>query len=52
MRCRYAEPVLARYPAEITAAIDPIGTPIEVLGRILQGLIPVYRTHFGNPLAG
>ena len=38
---RETAPVLGFYPREIIHEIDPMGTPAEVLKRILACLIPV-----------
>jgi adenylate kinase len=43
-------PVLAHYDKKMVADIDAMGTPIEVLSRILNDLTPTYVKHFGNPL--
>ena len=43
-------PVLAHYEKKLVADIDAMGTPIEVLSRVLNDLTPTYVKHFGNPL--
>jgi adenylate kinase len=43
-------PVLAHYDRKLIADIDATGSPIEVLLRILEMLVPTYNQHFGNPL--
>ena len=43
---RESEPVLAHYPKEIMSRIDAIGSPAEVLRRILDCVIPVQNEHF------
>ena len=42
------QPVLDHYPPEIIAEIDAIGTPAEVLQRILDDLVPMLTSQFGN----
>lgn len=42
------QPVLDHYPRAIIAEIDAIGTPAEVLQRILLDLVPMLTTQFGN----
>jgi adenylate kinase len=42
------QPVLDHYPRAIIAEIDAIGTPAEVLQRILSDLVPMLTTQFGN----
>jgi len=42
-------PVLHEYPTDIVADIDAVGSPAEVLLRILQVLVPARQAHFGNP---
>lgn len=43
-------PVLSHYPRELIAEIDALGTPAEVLLRILNVVVPSYNAHFANPL--
>ena len=42
------QPVLDHYPRNIITEIDAIGTPAEVLQRILEDLVPMLTTQFGN----
>lgn len=44
------KPVLSHYDKSLIAEVDAIGSPAEVLLRILNGLVPVYNQHFANPL--
>lgn len=44
------KPVLSHYDKKLIAEVNAIGSPAEVLLRILQGLVPVYNKHFANPL--
>lgn len=44
-------PVLDFYPADRVREINPIGTPLEVLERVLEHVAPIQRTRFGNTLA-
>jgi len=46
------QPVLEQYPQEIVRTVDPVGTPAEVLQRILDHLAPLQKEHGGNPLGG
>lgn len=43
-------PLLSCYPREAIATINAIGTPAEVLLRILQHLAPLQARRFGNVL--
>jgi adenylate kinase len=43
-------PVLEHYDGKLVADIDAMGSPIEVLSRILNDLTPTYLKNFGNPL--
>ena len=43
-------PVLGYYDGTLIADVDAAGTPVEVLLHTLEAIVPVYRTHFGNPL--
>lgn len=43
-------PVLLHYDQKLIAEVNAVGAPAEVLQKILQGLVPVYNQHFGNPL--
>jgi adenylate kinase len=47
-----SKPVLSHYDKKLVAEVNAIGTPAEVLLRVLQALVPVYNRHFGNPLEG
>ncbi|NQV23708.1 MAG: nucleoside monophosphate kinase [Rhodopirellula sp.] len=38
-------PVLDYYPPEIVHTINPLGTPMEIKKRILEGIIPAIRRH-------
>ena len=40
---RETSPVLSFYPSDVVHEVDPLGTPAEVLKRILECLIPVMR---------
>ncbi len=42
------QPVLDHYPSDIITEIDAIGTPAEVLQRILHDLVPMLSEQFGN----
>ncbi|MCA9309870.1 MAG: nucleoside monophosphate kinase, partial [Phycisphaerales bacterium] len=44
-------PVLDHYDASRVREIDPIGTPLQVLARILEHVSPIQNTQFGNTLA-
>ncbi len=44
-------PVLAHYPADKIAEIDAMGSPAEVLGRVLQVVAPLQTAVVGNVLA-
>ncbi len=44
-------PVLEHYPADRVREVDPIGTPLEVLSRVLEHVAPVQSMQFGNALA-
>lgn len=46
------QPVLSKYDVELVQIIDPIGTPAEVLARVLGVLAPVQAQSLGNVLAG
>jgi len=41
-------PVLNYYPDEMIHTVDPIGMPIEVLQRIIEGLIPLQQRLLGE----
>lgn len=43
-------PVLQQYPEERVVCVDPVGTPAEVLRRVLDHLAPLQRESSGNPL--
>jgi adenylate kinase len=43
-------PVLLQYEGDLVSEVDALGTPMEVLLRILEVLVPVYNESFGNPL--
>ena len=43
-------PLLDHYPPERVALVDAMGTPAEVLSRILQQVTPVQKARFGNVL--
>ena len=40
---RESAPVLNYYPSDLIADVDPLGTPAEVLARVLQCIIPVEK---------
>lgn len=42
------QPVLDHYPRDLIATIDAIGTPAEVLQRILDDLVPIVSSTVGN----
>ncbi len=44
------EPVLRYYPKELVSDVEALGTPAEVLQRVLGVVVPVYNDHFQNPL--
>ena len=44
-------PILDYYPQSIVAAADAIGSPTEVIQRVLEIAIPVQNTHLSNALA-
>ncbi|MGD9691796.1 MAG: adenylate kinase family protein [Phycisphaerales bacterium] len=44
-------PVLEFFPQELVHKIDALGTPAEVLARILAALAPIQAKHFGNALS-
>ncbi len=44
-------PVLEHYPEECVSEVDALGTPVEVLQKILEAIIPAYSATFGNALA-
>ena len=43
---RESEPVLDYYPDEIKSEIDALGSPANVLRRVLDVVIPVQDEHF------
>jgi adenylate kinase len=45
-------PVLSHYGPSLIAEVDAVGTPAEVLQRILAVVVPVYNESFDNPLEG
>jgi adenylate kinase len=45
------QPVLARYPAGDIHVVNPLGSPAEVLARVLAVLAPMQAIRFGNILA-
>ncbi len=45
---RETAPILNYYPANLIHEIDPMGSPAEVLKRVLEGLIPVIATVSGS----
>lgn len=47
---RETRPVLSFYDQSLVRNVNAIGTPAEVLLRLLQELVPVYLKEFGNPL--
>ena len=40
-------PLLDFYPSDVIADVDPVGTPTEVLARVLGSLIPVQNEFLG-----
>lgn len=48
---RETAPVLSYYDAALVHDLDPTGTPIQVLQRVLGVLAPICGERFGNPLA-
>lgn len=45
---RETAPILSYYPKDLIREIDPMGTPAEVLKRILESLIPVIAVAHGS----
>lgn len=45
-------PILKHYPRKIIKNIDAIGSPAEVLHKILKAIAPIQSRHFKNPLGG
>jgi adenylate kinase len=45
-------PVLSHYPPTLVADVDALGTPAEVLMRILKVIVPIYNDYYENPLSG
>ena len=45
-------PVLECYPKEIIAEVDAIGSPANVLQKLLSQIVPVQESHFRNPITG
>ncbi len=43
-------PMLAYYDAGLIWDISALGSPAEVLLKILQAIVPIYSKHFANPL--
>ncbi len=43
-------PLLAYYDAGLISDISALGSPAEVLLRILDAIVPIYSAHFANPL--
>ena len=43
-------PVLKYYDPDLLSEIPAVGLPAEVLLRVLETIVPVYRARFGNPL--
>lgn len=43
-------PVLSHYAKELIGEVDALGAPVEVLLRILKVMVPIYNSHFVNPL--
>jgi adenylate kinase len=46
------EPVLRHYPRTSIKNVDAMGSPAEVLQKILKVVVPVQSAHFKNPLTG
>ena len=47
---RETRPVLACYPQSIIREVDAIGSPANVLQKVLDVVVPVQDAHFKNPL--
>jgi adenylate kinase len=47
---RETRPVLACYPESIIREVDAIGSPANVLQKVLEVVVPVQDAHFKNPL--
>ncbi len=43
-------PLLAYYDADMICDISALGSPAEVLQKILDAIVPIYSAHFANPL--
>lgn len=43
-------PVLDFYPPDLVSEVDAIGSPAEVLLKVLQEVVPVQNAHFRSPL--
>ena len=41
-----SKPVLECYPEEIISTVEAVGSPAEVLRKILRAVIPIQNTHF------
>ena len=44
-------PVLGYYDPGLVREVAAVGAPAEVLLHVLEAIVPVYRSQFGNPLA-
>lgn len=49
---RETAPVLSFYESSLIAEVNAMGSPAEVLRNILNVIVPVYNSAFGNPLEG
>ena len=47
---RETRPVLECYPQSIIREVDAIGSPANVLQKVLEVVVPVQDAHFKNPL--
>lgn len=45
-------PVRTHYDPKLIAEVNGVGMPAEVLMNILQVIVPICKSYFGNPLAG
>ncbi|MCI0363308.1 MAG: nucleoside monophosphate kinase [Phycisphaerales bacterium] len=44
------KPVLKHYKPKLIKKVKAVGTPAEVLMKVLEAVVPLYKKHFGNPL--
>jgi adenylate kinase len=45
-------PVLKCYPRTLIHQVDALGPPAEVLMKVLEAVVPLYKQYFDNPLNG